>query len=213
MKGIKTLLTAFFALIATCLYSQNVSITVSNLKVSPGSTASIPVTLQSDVSLDGFSFNVILPQGIEIQKNKRGGYLWEDGDLLFHDDSPFIKIASVSSDASNSDVNFTIVQEIDKPKGVLLNIPVTIGSLANGDFECSLSKVNLVQAKSDGKKVVKDAIVKFTITVSNSTAIKNVTVDKSAKKAGIYTISGQKLNKITESGVYIVDGKKVAVKK
>ena len=45
-----------------------------------------------------------------------------------------------------------------------------------------------------------------------TTAISNIAAAQSAAPKSIFTLSGQKVRAITQSGIYIVDGKKVYVK-
>lgn len=198
---------AFLMILCENLSAQN--LTAKNISANANSTADLEIDLNVTTIPSTVAFTIDgLPEGISVASDE-DGIIYTAGSLMRRSNS-----VSKAEGRNTYVVAGTVAMK--GAKGSLITLELTIGDVKTGVYTCTLTKVSA--ATPDGLELpesVKHYLTgsSFTISVTNPTAIKNVTVDKSAKKAGIYTIAGQKLNKITESGVYIVDGKKVAVKK
>jgi hypothetical protein len=97
--------------------------------------------------------------------------------------------------------------------GVLFEMPLTIdASVPDGVYTVNFDQ-KLVSAVSDPYESPTDLASSptgsFTITVGEITAINNINADDS--NAPIYNVAGQRVSK-AQKGVYIQNGKKVAVK-
>lgn len=213
MKFLRLFVATLVIFIASNALAQKV--TVDQISASPNSEANLVISLtgSSEVA-KGAEFHIYLPTGVDI-KSEDGDYSYELGDII--PSNEFVNIAKTPSGYVEVTLFSTKLKPFKSENGKVITLPLVIGNLAEGQYKGSIKEIKFAISStqvikgSDANGYLPE--VEYSITVKNPTAIKNVTVDKSAKKAGIYTISGQKLNKITESGVYIVDGKKVAVKK
>ena len=56
-------------------------------------------------------------------------------------------------------------------------------------------------------------IIDLLLVVTDSTSIDDVEEEMNPAFEGIYDLNGRKLNEITKTGIYIVNGKKVFIKK
>ena len=79
-------------------------------------------------------------------------------------------------------------------------------SLAEGDYEIEILKINLTSLAAAQMNTVEEG--KVTVTVS-TTGINNISVND--PNAEVFNLNGQRVKNVTK-GVYVVNGKKVAVK-
>lgn len=207
MNRISILFCAILMMLCETLSAQN--LTAKNISANANGTAELEIDLNVTTIPSTVAFTIDgLPEGISVSSDE-DGIIYTAGSLMRRSNS-----VKQATGRNTFVVDGTVAMK--GAKGSLVTLELTIGDVKTGVYSCTLTKVSA--ATADGLELPESVNhylrgSDFKITVTNPSAIKNVTVDKSAKKAGIYTISGQKLNKITESGVYIVDGKKVAVKK
>lgn len=96
--------------------------------------------------------------------------------------------------------------------GALLKCPVSVGTdVANGTYELQLTDVVIAgepDAHGIAKNLATETTAKITVHVGG-TGINSINADD--VNAPIYNVSGQRVSK-TQKGVYIQNGKKVAVK-
>jgi hypothetical protein len=197
----------------------------NSITIKPGETADLTCSLESSVTAASAQFYIQLPEGISLATDEDDDVECQIGDLLTKKSVVDIRPAqNANKEVIPNTYLFLIYNTGQKAfkqaSGTVLTLTLKAASnMTEGAYKGLISKIKFAKldatpilSTSDGKGYFPDQTLNFTVS-KNPTAIRNVTVDKSAKKAGIYTIAGQKLNKITESGVYIVDGKKVAVKK
>ncbi len=171
-----------------------------------------------------FNMSLIVPKGISVNKVKQGR---ETVDDIFLSErattthtiacnmpsETLLKVACIS----------TLNQDLynDDEEGNPLDELWTIGLLAdptmeNGDYVVTMPADGLIFNMKDGdnyvsSRISEDVTCVFTIEGGVLTAIKQVTVDAEDASA-IYDLQGRKLTNPVGSGVYIIDGKKVAIK-
>ena len=171
-----------------------------------------------------FNMSLIVPKGISVNKVRQGR---ETVDDIFLSErattthtiacnmpsETLLKVACIS----------TLNQDLynDDEEGNPLDELWTIGLLAdptmeNGDYVVTMPADGLIFNMKDGdnyvsSRISEDVTCVFTIEGGVLTAIKQVTVDAEDASA-IYDLQGRKLTNPVGSGVYIIDGKKVAIK-
>lgn len=171
-----------------------------------------------------FNMSIIVPKGISVNKVRQGR---ETVDDIFLSErattthtiacnmpsETLLKVACIS----------TLNQDLynDDEEGNPLDELWTIGLLAdptmeNGDYVVTMPADGLIFNMKDGdnyvsSRISEDVTCVFTIEGGVLTAIKQVTVDAEDASA-IYDLQGRKLTNPVGSGVYIIDGKKVAIK-
>lgn len=171
-----------------------------------------------------FNMSLIVPKGISVNKVKQGRETVDD--ILLSErattthtiacnmpSETLLKVACIS----------TLNQDLynDDEEGNPLDELWTIGLLAdptmeNGDYVVTMPADGLIFNMKDGdnyvsSRISEDVTCVFTIEGGVLTAIKQVTVDAEDASA-IYDLQGRKLTNPVGSGVYIIDGKKVAIK-
>ena len=170
------------------------------------------------------NMSLIVPKGISVNKVKQGRETVDD--ILLSErattthtiacnmpSETLLKVACIS----------TLNQDLynDDEEGNPLDELWTIGLLAdptmeNGDYVVTMPADGLIFNMKDGdnyvsSRISEDVTCVFTIEGGVLTAIKQVTVDAEDASA-IYDLQGRKLTNPVGSGVYIIDGKKVAIK-
>lgn len=171
-----------------------------------------------------FNMSLIVPKGISVNKVKQGREIVDDIFLSERattthtiacnmPSETLLKVACIS----------TLNQDLynDDEEGNPLDELWTIGLLAdptmeNGDYVVTMPADGLIFNMKDGdnyvsSRISEDVTCVFTIEGGVLTAIKQVTVDAEDASA-IYDLQGRKLTNPVGSGVYIIDGKKVAIK-
>lgn len=171
-----------------------------------------------------FNMSLIVPKGISVNKVKQGRETVDD--ILLSErattthtiacnmpSETLLKVACIS----------TLNQDLynDDEEGNPLDELWTIGLLAdptmeNGDYVVTMPADGLIFNMKDGdnyvsSRISEDVTCVFTIEGGVLTAIKQVTVDAEDASA-IYDLQGRKLTNPVGSGVYIINGKKVAIK-
>ncbi|MGN0230095.1 MAG: hypothetical protein ACI4BH_09830 [Muribaculaceae bacterium] len=168
--------------------------------------------------------SLIVPKGISVNKVKQGR---ETVDDIFLSErattthtiacnmpsETLLKVACIS----------TLNQDLynDDEDGNPLDELWTIGLLAdptmeNGDYVVTMPADGLIFNMKDGdnyvsSRISEDVTCVFTIEGGVITAVKQVTVDAEDASA-IYDLQGRKLSNPVGTGVYIINGKKVAIK-
>ena len=177
-----------------------------------------------DQGYTSFNMSLIVPKGISVNKVKQGRNTVHDIFLSERattthtiacnmPSETLLKVACIS----------TLNQDLynDDEEGNPLDELWTIGLLAdptmeNGDYVVTMPADGLIFNMKDGdnyvsSRISEDVTCVFTIEGGVITAIKQVTVDAEDASA-IYDLQGRKLTNPVGSGVYIIDGKKVAIK-
>ncbi len=177
-----------------------------------------------DQGYTSFNMSLIVPKGISVNKVKQGRNTVDDIFLSERattthtiacnmPSETLLKVACIS----------TLNQDLynDDEEGNPLDELWTIGLLAdptmeNGDYVVTMPADGLIFNMKDGdnyvsSRISEDVTCVFTIEGGVITAIKQVTVDAEDASA-IYDLQGRKLTNPVGSGVYIIDGKKVAIK-
>lgn len=177
-----------------------------------------------DQGYTSFNMSLIVPKGISVNKVKQGRNTVDDIFLSERattthtiacnmPSETLLKVACIS----------TLNQDLynDDEEGNPLDELWTIGLLAdptmeNGDYVVTMPADGLIFNMKDGdnyvsSRISEDVTCVFTIEGGVITAIKQVTVDAEDASA-IYDLQGRKLANPVGSGVYIIDGKKVAIK-
>lgn len=203
MKKTLFLMTALLASFLTA--SATDEVVAKDVTVSQGGTATVDIELNNDEEFTAFQMQLTLPEGISFVKNKRGNPTFEEGER-FDDHS-----LSSSAIGMFTCASFSLAPFYDS-EGVLLSINVSADANAEvgKTVQATLSNIEFTTLAA---KRVQFADIPIKITIAAPTAIDELPDGSDVKSGEWYTIDGQKLSgKPTQKGIYIVDGKKVAVK-
>ena len=191
----------------------------SDIKVETGATAAdLVVCLKNDVPIVAYSFRLQLPAGVKAKAQK---YITLNEDRI---DMDWVRIYSDDEDAAALDgaYNILIQNTTDGNKsysvypseshallgedGPVMTIPMTLTDVADGSYDIVLYEISI--GNSDGVSVADAG--EFTLKLNvGATGIATINADD--VNAPIYNVAGQRVSK-AQKGVYIQNGKKVAVK-
>jgi len=165
-------------------------------------TAELEISMKNSDEVSAFSFRLGLPAGVEMTLNKKGKkYVTLDEDRI-DDHTAIIQTASDGADMiSVYSANNESFYEND---GTIVTVPLTIAT--DGTYELRVYNVSI----STPAGVSVATSTEFTVTMQvGPTGINSINAADS--KAPIYNVAGQRVSK-AQKGVYIQNGKKVAVK-
>lgn len=180
---------------------------VENIKVDKGTaTVEVPVCMKNSDEITAISFVLQLPEGLALAKNKKDKYYatvdedrMDDHQVAFTDAAGGYQMISVYS------LNVESFYEND---GAIVYVPVAIANPdADATFEVTLKNISI--ATPAGVSVADTDVATFTLIVGEGTGINGINAADS--KAPIYNVAGQRVSK-AQKGVFIQNGKKVAVK-
>ena len=188
MKKILSLL--FFAAIAVFANAQDVKL---NGAVNEGNLV-FTFENTSGKTIANCNFQLTFPEGVSI-KPKGKKYEYEEGDAT--------EGMTFSIAFKNNKFTVTVYDgEFDESAGkTIISLPLE-GTL-KGDVTVS----NIAFGDPDGNNISRPS--DFTVNLEG-TAINGISADQT-KSGVIYNLNGQRVNKAVK-GVYVIDGKKVAVK-
>jgi len=185
---------------------------VENFSINAGESKTVSVNMDNaSKSYCSFQFDIYLPNGMTIALNKKG-----KPDVKLNEDRIEDHTLSVEQ-VEDSHYRFVCVtlsnSNFYENSGAILNLTVTAASdMANGVYDGSLK--NIVLVPSDGVKTTIDESA-FSVTLG-STGINQVLLDS---VADVYDLQGNKVrSNATDlnglpNGVFIINGKKVVVRK
>lgn len=93
--------------------------------------------------------------------------------------------------------------------GKVMTIELENAITTNGDYYIKIP-AECITSEITGKKPEEDLIINLVIYNEDQTSIKNIDCDNN--NIAIYDLNGRRVEKITNAGIYIVNGKKVLVK-
>ncbi len=198
---------------------------VNDVKVDKGATeAVISVCLKNSIPVSSISFRMALPEGVTIPLTKKGkfasGTSFEFGDRAEDWGTDYQLAGTVPQIAVYDTAPF------DGEDGEILALNVEISeevAAVDGEYEVAVTNIGYAAPKNatdvaaeynDGRSyVVSGEITKvetsFKLTIGEGTGINSINAEDS--KAPVYNVAGQRVSK-AQKGVYIQNGKKVAVK-
>jgi hypothetical protein len=203
----KKFLLSIVALMATFTASAQFSADPANLTIAAGEEKEVIFSLTTEVEVCAYEMWLQCPEGIELATRMN-----EDDETEY----------CIDFEGNRHKSTHAIVSGFNKDKGMYL-ISVTSNKNANlRELEGAVLKVKFkATADVDGAIKIQDSFagtaagVKYPfenkdfITI-NGTAINSISAEQT-KSGVIYNIAGQRVSKATK-GIFIVDGKKVAVK-
>jgi hypothetical protein len=140
------------------------------------------------------NFQMVLPEGVEIKKDDKGKYVYAEGDAT--------EGMTYSIKFKNNKYTITVYDgEFDETAGKTIIILPLEGTLTGN---ATISKIAF--GDPDAANICKPADFAIDLT----TAINGISAEET-KSGAIYNIAGQRVSKANK-GIYVVDGKKVAVK-
>ena len=171
----------------------------------------LSVCLKNSVEVGAISFRLQLPEGVSIALNKKG--------------KPYVTIDEDRKDEHNSSIDATedgnfMISVYDKNPfyendGPVVYVPLALTEAVaaeDGTYEIKLYNISVADP-SGASLTVSGAMpiteTTCTLTVGAGTGIATINADD--VNAPIYNVAGQRVSK-AQKGVYIQNGKKVAVK-
>lgn len=185
---------------------------VENFSINAGESKTVSVNMDNaSKSYCSFQFDIYLPNGMTIALNKKG-----KPDVKLNEDRIEDHTLSVEQ-VEDSHYRFVCItlrnSNFYENSGAILNLTVTAASdMAYGVYDGSLK--NIVLVPSDGVKTTIDESA-FSVTLG-STGINQVLLDS---VADVYDLQGNKVrSNATDlnglpNGIFIINGKKVVVRK
>ena len=243
----KKLFTLFaFALAAASVSAQDAKITISgpwydttDVTVAPegtvkdGRTGYLIVNMENSVEIQGYQFNVSVPDGATFNKwvmdyeGSHDRYTYYDDE---DDEGEPIKVLrwahmAVGADATKSTyvgvyksvdpkADVATTPNIAEGNGPIGRVEIRIPNTFTQPEDNKIRVFNIAMTDKDGNTIIqneqKDDALTVDMTVV-STGIEAVTVESLAGKE-VFNLSGQRVASPTQRGIYIVNGKKLYVK-
>lgn len=152
----------------------------------------------SGKTISNCNFKLALPEGVSIKKNKKGKLQYETGlatedmtfDVSYNENTGIYAVMIYKGEFYEEDADDVIIKLLLDGNG---SGQATVSEIAFGDPTGS----NICRPEN------------FTVEVA--TAINGISADQT-KSGVIYNLAGQRVSKANK-GIYVVDGKKVAVSK
>jgi hypothetical protein len=191
------------AMAQTELYAENV-------KIEKGTEEfEFEISLKNDVDVTALSFRLALPQGVAMPLDEEGDY--EEGVEI---SSRAKKHQAILQKAADGADMISIYNEkkraIDGNDGVIVTIPLAVDpdfAAQDGEYVIKVYEISIADPAGTSLDCPKEFTV--TLTVGEGTGINSINAADS--KAPVYNVAGQRVNK-AQKGVYIQNGKKIAVK-
>ena len=201
---------------------------VEDITVDKGTTAfEIPVCLKNSLPVAAFSFRIALPEGVAC-KVVRGKLQY----TLNEERAPGYSVDYQLTDDGNPQISVYDKYPFDKEDGAVLTFQATISddvAAVDGTYDIQLYRISysaptvpeaemadygVTAENNDGRSYgVSGEFTKletsFKLNVGEGTGIHSINADD--VNAPIYNVAGQRVSK-AQKGVYIQNGKKVAVK-
>jgi hypothetical protein len=174
-----------------------------SFKLDPGTTsADLVVRMRNADEVTAFSFRLGLPEGVTMTLNKKGKkYVTIDEDRM-DDHTAIIQDAADGADMiSVYSASKATFYENDGP---VVTVPLTIEK--DGTYELRIYNVSISNPAAQSIATSTECTVTMQV---GPTGINSINAIDS--KAPIYNVAGQRVSK-AQKGVYIQNGKKVAVK-
>ena len=171
MKKFFTLIGA--ALLAMSVNAQNTTLKILPFSIQPGEKKTVTLDLDNPgFDAASFSCGIVLPEGLDISKNKKNKY-----NITFNEEAERYDDHSISADL-HEDGSVTIVcvsmsaAKFYENEGAILNIPIEASETAStGNVEIKITKQEITD--DTGTKVVKPDTYITDVTIG-TTGIKDV---------------------------------------
>lgn len=199
----KKILLSIVALMATFTANAQLTTDVTDLKIAAGEEKEVIFSLKTEEAVTMYEFWLVLPEGIEIATE-------DDEYLVDFVGSRHVKSHSYMAEyKSGSTSEFLISVTSNKSA----NLKELEGEVLSVTFKATAdvkSPITIKDAYAATAAEVKIPFEDFVIKVNEGTAINSISAEQT-KSGVIYNMNGQRVSKATK-GIYVVDGKKVAVK-
>ena len=188
MKKIKFLLVAVAALISGTAMAQKV--VCPDVTIDKGDKAELVFSIESDQESTLAEFFLTMPEGISIEKNSKGRYLFTKGDMPTEDHTVTV------TDKKNGDVYVLLKNEygdnFESTSGTLITLPIVADETAvSGPNVIKVTGVNITNL--DPKQINTETEFDITVTVSGATGISEV---NGAAAGSLGTFKAVKKNQI-----------------
>ena len=206
MKSIKILVAAFATFVCENVFGQ--TITASDVNIVAGGTAELTFTINSESKAALAELVMTLPEGIKVKFDAdEDDYVYELGSDMT------VKTHSATvAQRDNGDwyvlVSNSSGKEFKAASGDYITLTLEASGTATSGT-ATLKDILLVDLAAKAMNTVTEG--SFKVTVGSADGINGITLDD--PNAEVYTLSGQRIDgKSAKKGVYVVNGKKVAVK-
>ena len=188
MKKIKFLLAAVAVLMSGNAMAQKV--VCPDVTIDKGDKAELVFSIESDQESTLAEFFLTMPEGISIEKNSKGRYLFEKGEMPTEDHTVTV------TDKKNGDVYVLLKNEygdnFESTSGTLITLPIVADETAvSGPNVIKVTGVNITNL--DPKQINTETEFDITVTVSGATGISDV---NGAAAGSLGTFKAVKKNQI-----------------
>ena len=188
-------------------------LTVEDITLEAGNTAELVIGIDAPEAVQAVQFTLVLPEGASVEMDGED-YI---ADPLTESDGGIMPKRNSQIQANKKDDGILIVAFNTKGKfvdaaGDFVTISIEAASDADGKvLSCQLKDIKAGSLASDNSVVSAGEFsdVAFQIGVGVDTDINSISLDD--PNAEIYNLNGQRVKNV-KKGVYVVNGKKVAVK-
>lgn len=195
------------------------TLTASDIKVESGATAAdLVIGADNAEPIAAISFRLALPEGVTARAAR---YITFNEDRV---DMDAVRTALDDEEAEAKDFYTIAIQDASDGnkqyaiysapvlaflgnEGDLLTVPMTLSGVADGTYEISIYKISI--STPDARSIADAEEIKVNLQVGEGTGINGINAADS--NAPIYNVAGQRVSK-AQKGVFIQNGKKVAVK-
>ena len=169
MKKIKFLLAAVAVLMSGNAMAQKV--VCPDVTIDKGDKAELVFSIESDQESTLAEFFLTMPEGISIEKNSKGRYLFTKGDMPTEDHTVTV------TDKKNGDVYVLLKNEygdnFESTSGTLITLPIVADETAvSGPNVIKVTGVNITNLEP--KQINTETEFDITVTVSGATGIAEV---------------------------------------
>ena len=188
MKKIKFLFAAVAVLISGNAMAQKV--VCPDVTIDKGDKAELVFSIESDQESTLAEFFLTMPEGISIEKNSKGRYLFTKGDMPTEDHTVTV------TDKKNGDVYVLLKNEygdnFESNSGTLITLPIVADETAvSGPNVIKVTGVNITNLEP--KQINTETEFDITVTVSGATGISEV---NGAAAGSLGTFKAVKKNQI-----------------
>ena len=188
MKKIKFLFAAVAVLMSGSDMAQKV--VCPDVTIDKGDKAELVFSIESDQESTLAEFFLTMPEGISIEKNSKGRYLFEKGEMPTEDHTVTV------TDKKNGDVYVLLKNEygdnFESNSGTLITLPIVADETAvSGPNVIKVTGVNITNL--DPKQINTETEFDITVTVSGATGISEV---NGAAAGSLGTFKAVKKNQI-----------------
>ena len=188
MKKIKFLFAAVAVLMSGNAMAQKV--VCPDVTIDKGDKAELVFSIESDQESTLAEFFLTMPEGISIEKNSKGRYLFEKGEMPTEDHTVTV------TDKKNGDVYVLLKNEygdnFESNSGTLITLPIVADETAvSGPNVIKVTGVNITNL--DPKQINTETEFDITVTVSGATGISEV---NGAAAGSLGTFKAVKKNQI-----------------